>query len=374
MKLLHTGDLHLDSPFRGDGAVGSDVRRESQRKVLCRVFALAKAEQCDLILIAGDLFDTRYVTPETETLLRRLLSESACPVVIAPGNHDPYTEGSLYKKGGFGDHVYIFSSQELQCFELGELGVRVLGYAFTSPFLGNSPLNGATLPEKEGYFHLLCAHADLTSPISRTAPVTEGDILRAGIDYAALGHIHRPPVIKGSTIRYCGIPQGRSFDETGDGGVLLVTLREGEKPAIEWRQISEERYLAEELALDSFADAEQVRETIGNLTARLGATAGTHLRLHLTGMVSEELIKEVLANTNSMKNGLASLELQDLTIPYADGEYLSRDVTLRGALYRALYPKLIDGDPALRRRALRALRIGLSAIDGRSIPTEEEQA
>ncbi len=375
MKILHTGDLHLDSAFCAETAQISDERREVQRDLLRRVFACAKEEQCDLILMAGDLFDSRTVTPETATLLDQLLRQSNCPVVIAPGNHDPYAEGSFYhtyQTTKLPEQVYLFTSSELQCFEIEEIRARVFGYAFSSPSLTESPLSGATMPKKDGWWHLLCAHADLTSPISRSAPVTEGDILRADFDYAALGHIHNPPAFSSEKIRYCGFAEGRSFDELGEGGVLIVTLEEGKSPCIERKILSKVCYGVEELDLSNCSDEQSIDEAIQKTLQNAVSKGITDLRLYLVGDVDPDILSFVLDEANRKKKSLRSLDLINLTIPVADGEFLKKDMTIRGALYRELYPKLIDEDSVVRRRAARALRIGLCAIDGRTIPTEED--
>ena len=371
MKILHTGDLHLDSPFCSDEGARADEKREAQRALLRRIFDCAKEEACDLVLIAGDLFDGRHTTPETAALLRKLLRESTCPVVIAPGNHDPYAEGSFYQTEKLPEHVYLFTSTELQCFEIEELRTRVFGYAFTSPFLSESPLAGATIPEKDGWWHLLCAHADLTSPISRSAPVTEGDIVRGGFDYAALGHIHKPPKLHDERIQYCGFAEGRSFDELGEGGVLIVTLEEGVTPKIERKILSENCYAIRELDLTAYADEAAMLGTIQETLKNSAEEGVTHLRLYLVGSADPETLSSALDRTNQAESDLTLLEGQNLTIPVSDGAFLKNDITIRGALYRALYPKLTDDDPVVRRRAAKALQIGLCAIDGRAIPTEE---
>ena len=61
------------------------------------------------------------------------------------------------------------------------------------------------------------------------------------------------------------------------------------------------------------------------------------------------------------------------TLPQMDGDYLERDTTLRGELYRTLLPKLTSENADERRLASRALRIGLAAIDGRSVFGADER-
>jgi hypothetical protein len=66
-------------------------------------------------------------------------------------------------------------------------------------------------------------------------------------------------------------------------------------------------------------------------------------------------------------SGAEYIEIIDDTMPAIDGEYLARDTTLRGELYRTLLPKLSSEDGNERKLAARALRIGLAAIDGKNI-------
>ncbi|MBR2292968.1 MAG: DNA repair exonuclease [Clostridia bacterium] len=371
MKLLHTGDLHLDSAFSGKGTLLADRRREAQRRLLERIVRLAEEEACDMILIAGDLFDGKYVTPETAELACRLFGETKRPIVIAPGNHDPYVKGSFYQTAELPENVYVFSASELQCFFFEEWNLSVYGYAFLSAAITESPLNqGAIEPKGEG-LRVFCAHADLTSPVSRYAPVTEGDLLQNGFDYAALGHVHNSSEIEEKvdpSIRYCGFAEGRSFDELGEGGVLIVTLEQGEPARVERKCLSETRYLAEEVDLSGCGEAEEIRQRIAQAVSRFDGEKETHMRLSLVGTADAALLGDMDRLAEEVKGSLASLELKDLTVPVADGNALSKDVTLRGALYKSLYAGLIAEDPAVRRRSALALQIGLAAIDNRKIP------
>ena len=65
--------------------------------------------------------------------------------------------------------------------------------------------------------------------------------------------------------------------------------------------------------------------------------------------------------------GLEYLEILDRTLPFIDGEYLERDSTIRGELYRTLLPRLMSENAEEKHLAVRALRIALAAIDGKRI-------
>lgn len=373
MKLLHTGDLHLDSAYCGSDLLTAQTRRQEHREVLMRIFALAEREECDMILIAGDLFDTPFPTPDTRELLLSLLQKTRAEVFVAPGNHDPYTDGSFYKTAELPEKVHVFNSRELQCVELPRLHARVFGYAFLGGSFRESPLTEAPMPKEEGMLHILCAHGDWELPTSRYAPLTESDLIRHGFDYAALGHIHNPPET-GARVRYCGFPEGRSYDEEGDGGVLLVTLTEGEMPKVERRTVSRRRFCTDTVELTGDEDAGALRTLLERLIKQYdGAEQRTNLRLYLTGACEGALLEHISATEQELKGSLEGLELVDLTMPPADGRALAADISLKGYFYRALLPSLNSPSPQVRSRALTALRMGLAAMEGRPIPERRDR-
>ena len=94
-------------------------------------------------------------------------------------------------------------------------------------------------------------------------------------------------------------------------------------------------------------------------------TDDTLLRVTLTGAVSPEL--ENTARLESAVRGLYMLEVDDRTSPTFDGGVLENDMTLRGELYRELYPMLSGGTPEERATAAAALRLGLAALEGRNV-------
>ena len=370
MRFLHTGDLHLDSAFCAYGARDSQKQREAGRALLRRIFECAKSEGCEMILISGDLFDGKFVSPETTELFFGLVEDCGMPVVVSPGNHDFYSEGSFYAKAvkRLGDKLTVFTFPELQVFDFDELGVSVFGYAFTSAALTQSPLMTQDVYEDNGNVRILCAHADISSPTSRYAPISLGQIHKFGFAYSALGHIHNraPAEDSEGRVRYCGFAQGRSFDEIGEGGVWIVDVTD-EGVTAERKILSDIAFYKLEVALGS-SDVD-AGEKIASVVSAQNYASGAHLRITLTGISQTiggaEL--SVLAQKVKEMLGIEYVEIEDETLPLLDGEYLERDATLRGELYRTLKPQLLSDDDSERRRALKALQIGLAAIDGKNI-------
>ena len=365
VKILHTGDIHLDSPMSSLDLSSAEAAREKHRQTFKKMMRYAIDEKIDMILVSGDMFDSKYVTKQTRDMVVDCFAEFAKPVVIAPGNHDPYYSVSLYKDGALPKNVYIFSSDELQIFDFEELDVSIFGYAFLTPSLTHSPL--AQAPSHAHSLcktRILCAHADTESPISNYAPVLVEDIEKLGFSYAALGHIHNPPAIRSdnTVINYCGFLFGRSFDEIGEGGAYLVNI-DGGTTDIQRVSFSSHRFIKDELDVSGAKSNAEIAKKISAYITKNSYGKDISLCLSLVGTVDLELLinKTELQKSNAE---IFELKLKDLTTPVPDNEYLKNDPSLRGEFYRNLLPSLTSEDTNTRRLAAEALYLGLCAIDG----------
>lgn len=222
IKLLHAADLHLGARFRGLPPEKAAQRRRLQLTLPGRLAELCREEGCQLALLAGDLFDQPQATAEAVQALAAALEEMAVPVFIAPGNHDYCCTDSPYLTGAWPGNVHIFSRPEFQSVALPELDCRVWGAGYTGmdcPAL----LEGfrASGPETT---QLMVLHGDPLSAASFTCPITRQQVSASGLQYLALGHVHRWGTLEGSgtLAAWPGCPMATGFDETGPKGVLLV--------------------------------------------------------------------------------------------------------------------------------------------------------
>ncbi len=370
MKILHCADIHLDSPFSSCPPEKSEQRRGELRATFEAMMRYAKEERFPLVLIAGDLFDYGFVTKKTADLLARVFADMPeTKIVIAPGNHDANCEGGVYGSVNFPENVYIYKSEDLECFEFPELGVDVYGYAFTSEKLETSPLAGKRIKNTDRA-NLLCIHCDTASPISRYAPVSREDIASFGADYAALGHIHNPGEIEKAgecTFAYSGCPEGRSFDETGYKGAVIVDIDPETKEVSANRKIfSRGHYEIENVDVTG---AESDLDVIGAIEKKIkekGYCSDTSLRAVLVGEVAPSYIP-VAAAIEEGVDGLYLIEIRDTTLPIYGCESLESDMTVRGELWRVLKEKMSRGTNEERETAILAFRYALAALDGRTI-------
>jgi len=223
VKILHAADLHMDSPFDALPPEKALLRRREQREMLMSLARLVNDRGVSVVLLAGDLFDSTVSYHETGETLIKALSMMRAHVFIAPGNHDFLCERSPYTYLHFPENVHIFTSPSVKCVELPELGCRVWGAGMNAP--QTPPLLHGFFAPDSAMTDIMVLHGDMTG--GPYGPVTEDDIAQSMLDYLALGHVHAFSGIKkaGRTFySYCGCPEGRGFDETGEKGVVIGTV------------------------------------------------------------------------------------------------------------------------------------------------------
>ena len=366
MKIIHTGDIHLDSPFTSLNPIEAEKRRNALRAAFSSLILYAKTEKVELFLICGDLFDDECITKDTcAALCKEMASVPDCSFIITPGNHDPLGEKSPYKLISFPENVYIFTSPDVKKVEIGNSGVCVYGSAYLSDT--KAAYSSESLPVLDkSKINILMHHGDLDALSSPYSPISSRQIADSGFDYVALGHIHKGTEIKksGDTyFAYCGCIEGRDFGECGYKGVITGDIEKG-NVNLRHVRFSSKRYEVithDATGCESFADC---LADLGEKCASFGDD--TLLRVELTGVVSESFSPdaEVL---RSIAKSVSYIEIKDRTLALLNMKQLKEDKTLAGEFYRALEEKLFSDDEEEKRIASEALKYGLRAIYGLEI-------
>lgn len=374
MKIMHMADFHLDSAFSGFGKESADARRAELRECFVRAMEIAKREGVKLVLIAGDLFDTPFCTATTRKAVFDAIASVGCPVVIAPGNHDYYNKNGTYADKALPENAFVFTSSELGRFDFDELSLSVIGYAFTSDRYEENPL-AEGVPLSSENVNILCAHSELGVPLSKYAPMSTGAIASSRFTYAALGHVHNPPSpqrVGNTLIAYSGFPQGRSFDELGTGGAYMVDIDLSSKSASAERVIlSQMTYEIEKIDITALASDEDVVRVIEKVVNEREYGNKTALRARLVGAISSDchLNLERIASDSAFSS-LALLQIRDESVANLDLDYLERDMTIKGEVYRKLLPFLESSDENERKRAALALKFALASLDKRELSVD----
>lgn len=355
LRLLHTADVHLGARHAdlGDQAA---AQRERQFAAFVASADLALAERVDLVLIAGDLFDSnvqpRRSVERAASQLRRLV-EARIRTVLIPGTHDVYDRASIYRaydlaamSGAVGSDLVTVLDPDHVDVHLPALDVVVHGRCFATKRAPHSPLQDLTVAnDKRATWHVGLLHAALAIP-DRTdgdeVVITTDEIAASHLDYLALGHWHSMLQGKagGTVYAYSGAPEAVAMDQDGAGKVLLVNLEDGsgkKHVAVEARAVGKTRF--EKLELDAAAVGTQPE-----LVAMLAARADPDLVLdaRLFGVRPELLDLDLDEVETELGDRFLKLRVRDRSIaPLTDGAIPPPD-TVMGAFIRDLEARIAE--------------------------------
>jgi len=362
VKILHAADFHLDSAFGALGEEQARSRRQESRKLVEHLVDFANEQGVELLLLAGDLFDSDEIFSQTGEDLALALSRLKGYAVIAPGNHDYYDPAGAYGRILWPENVRLFTEDKLTKFDFPQIECTVWGAAFTAPSVPDgSLLDSFTAPE-DGWTHLLVLHGDLGVRDSKYRPLTAEQLERTGVDYAALGHQHAFSGVRrsgGTWYAYSGCIEGRGFDETGEKGVLLGTVFPG-RTELRFVPFGSRRY---EILTVDVTDSEPLAAVSAALPRD---TERDIYRILLTGETEEPIRLEKLRQ--ELADRFYALELRDGTRMKQDIWARCGDDSLRGLFLQRLreaYDAAADDES--RRKIEQAVRFGLAAMDNRDM-------
>ena len=229
--LVHSSDLHVDndphqSPYGNDGTTGLRV-----------VLDAGKAHNADYVLLLGDVFDNNR---QPDWIIQRsveLLADAGRPVVILPGNHDPLTPDSVYRRGGLDalDHVHIIGLTHEQAVHFPDHDLEFWGHAHLD-YSNMVPLRDPR--PRTSRWQICLAHGhyedDGVVPLRPSWLISNAEIAATGADYLALGHWNRAAEVgKGEvTAWYSGSPDlAKTVNVVRLSGNGTVTVT---REAIDW--------------------------------------------------------------------------------------------------------------------------------------------
>ena len=363
IRFLHGADFHLDSAFGALQPGQAAARRRESRELALRMADYVNAHNIDLVLLAGDLFDSASPFRETGEQLAAALGQMQARVFIAPGNHDWYGPGSPWETVTWPEHVTVFRENTLTAAEVPELGAVVHGAAFTGPEQPESLLADFAAPA-DGKVHIGLLHGGLDGAEDRYNPIRREEVSASGLDYLALGHVHKrtEPLTLGRTVcAWPGCPEGRGFDELGEKGFYEGTISASGEVTLTFVPFARHRYEIVEVDVTG-------KEPRAAVEAALPPdTAEDLYRILLTGETGEggagaAALQEALADR------FYALEVRDQTRMAEDLWRRAEEDSLRGLFLRELRQRREQAETEAERAEIDlAARFGLAALDHRDL-------
>lgn len=296
MKILHTSDLHIGK------RINECSMLEEQAFILKQITDIAKTENPEAIILAGDIYDKSVPSAEAVSLFDDFLVNLAKlgkAIFIISGNHDSAERISFASRIMEVSKVYLSPvyNGKISPIVINDGKTKVAFYMipFIKPAIvqhfADEEVEIKTYDEAMRYVisqmdidkkrrNVLITHQFITD-----AERTESEDFMVGgldnidtsafndFDYVALGHLHRPQSCGKATIRYSGSPLKYSFSEVNDKKSISIIEINGEDtpivtertlaPLHEWYDLSG---TYDELSAKSFYDGKGYQEAFVRIT------------------------------------------------------------------------------------------------------------
>ncbi|MDQ1205765.1 exonuclease SbcCD subunit D [Microbacterium sp. SORGH_AS_0862] len=289
MRILHTSDWHIGRTFHGYTTI------DALRGVLGEMASIVREEAIDLVIVAGDVFDSAAPAPECYTVLTDALvglREAGAQVIVTSGNHDSAARLGFQARL-LRDGIHVLTDPTRLAAPITVVDAHGPVHVYGIPYLAPAQVRHlwpeaelrtqaqtlqhamdlvrADRAERGGrsvvVSHCFAAGIEATPGLEREIRQGSLDVVPLAVfdgpDYVALGHIHGRQQLS-DRVRYAGAPLHYGFGEKGRRrGVWIVDLDEAGLASVAWRNVSVPRRLEvlraplDDLLTDPrFADAE----------------------------------------------------------------------------------------------------------------------
>ena len=352
MKFLHIADVHLDSPFLGLSFLPSELFCQIKNAIQLsfeKAVNFAIDHDVDLVLLAGDTFDSIHPTPQSKIFfanqIKRLVDRQI-QVVMVLGNHDYsqiddllLNESPYFKIIGSNEQI-----EQVDFMTKSQYKYRVVGFSYqhnhiTEDIIAKYP------PKSTSIYTIGLAHAGMKqSSVDQNnyAPFTLNEVKNLNYDYFALGHIHLRQVLSQEPwIVYSGNLQGRHVNEKDAKGFYFGQVDEqSQNTQLQFIDVSPIVWQTVDLTLD-----EPFKSTTKLCTKIQNLLADNNLRptLFTLNIIGAELLSDAqldMLNDKSMYEELSNnLQYHSLLVKVY---YKHRDFIALNATDRALFAKAAE--------------------------------
>lgn len=373
IKILHTADIHFDTPFSGMTPKEALKSKEELKQVFEKIIKITLEKEVDILLIAGDIFDNLSVNRTTLYFIKSCFEIiNKVNVFISPGNHDPFNEKSFYNIVEWPDNVHIFKSS-MEMVILDDLDTVVWGAGFNVPHVKKSLLKD--VKRAEGYNNILVLHGEIanTQEGNEYNPITEEEIGKSNVDYVALGHRHKFSEIKkieNTYYCYSGCPQGRGFDELEDKGVVFIELQNKFLETSFIRTSIRNYYEIEVNIQGCFGYNEVKNKIISSISSE--DRKNNFYKIILIGEISEEFTLNEEFLEELLMNEFYFVKVIDKSELKLDINKLIEGYSLKSIFAKKIYERLEEAQTEEEREIITlALKIGLQSISGEEVKIYE---
>lgn len=356
MKLIHCADIHLDS------ALGTPYTSEQgkQRKLelldtFRKMIKEGAEEGVHGIIIAGDLFDSTKPGKRVLDIVKGEIS-----------GHEEIT--FYYLKGNHEKDAFLDS------FETMPDNLKVFGDHFTKFRVGKVVISGMVLGTENPYvsmqfnkedINIVTLHGQIGEYASKdkVESISISNLRGKNIDYLALGHIHEHiggNIDARGRYEYAGCLEGRSFDECGPHGYVLLEIDE-ENGTVNssFREIAKRRVYQIPVDVSDLSTDYEMEEKIREALAPFEENETDIIRIVLEGSLPAEVVPNVEFLKHSFEDSFYIFRVKNSTGIYVDyDKYDEKSLT-------GQFVALVKADPSIdENKKSEVIRYGIAALTG----------
>lgn len=295
MKILHTGDLHLGREYKTVGSSVADVYRQARLDALDNIIRIAGNENCDYVVIAGDLFDSHNPPATLISTVCEALNKFPCPVLVLPGNHDYcQKDDKLWAMvKSMIDDTKIKILDQCEAYNMG----NIMFYACpcNDRYSDHNQLtwlkNNLALDPKK--INIGIAHGAIEGLSFDNAGkyyfMEMRELEELGMDLWLLGHTHIPypadDIIRGQRIFNAGTHQQTDISDNSKGSVFVIDIDDHKNVTARKICTGTIAFIRKELIL---VHGKSLQEALEEIVNSLDDPKHTTLRLIISGFASAE--------------------------------------------------------------------------------------
>ncbi len=264
MKILHTADIHLGSK---NIKLPIEKRKLMKDEVAynLRIF-FEMAQEYDVVIICGDLFDTSRVANSTIKTFLSCVKDYGKPLIYIEGNHD----AQIVFSDGLPENFINLNEREIFTYK----GVNFV----------NSQYNKIDIAQT----NILLLHGNIESKTDNDY-VDLLPYLNRGYDYIALGHLHTYKKFDFSPLcAYPGCLFSYGFDECGEKGFISLEIENKQVQSIKFVPMPARKYVICECPIDGAQSMVDVVRNIKEIFKNNNVTSKDIVRVLLKGTVPVE--------------------------------------------------------------------------------------
>jgi len=267
-RFIHTADLHLDSPFKGLSEIApalQSILRDATFQAFENIISLCLKREVNFLVIAGDIHDAPDRSLRSLVRLRNAferLGQNHIDVFLCHGNHDPLSGWGT--KFTWPSNVTVFGAHEIEArpvLRQGQEIARLYGISYPTERVMNNLAKGFKKPVDAPWsMGVLHTNVGQNPNHANYAPCNLEDLIKTGLNYWALGHVHSHRVIheRDPLVVYPGNPQGRHVREQGERGCYFVEVDEAGHEQYEFIPVDTVRWYERAISIEGLRDFEEL--------------------------------------------------------------------------------------------------------------------